>query len=131
MGSSTEKLTQLHLKAFGLSDYTIQQLVKELSSVTLQSGLKGYDATAIANAIETRLKNPKIRTESRTKLQRVLAWLNGKSNVIPVDFLKGFPPEKRIEILYARLQELEAQEQELTEETSRLLTEAKKMVANK
>ncbi|MFQ3617427.1 MAG: hypothetical protein SNJ57_01570 [Cyanobacteriota bacterium] len=131
MGSSTEKLTQLHLKAFGLSDYTIQQLVKELSSVTLQSGLKGYDATAIANAIETRLKNPKIRTESRTKLQRVLAWLNGKSNVIPVDFLKGFPPEKRIEILYARLQELEAQEQELTEETSRLLTEAKKMVTNK
>lgn len=131
MGSRTEKLTKLHLRAFGLSDYTIKQLVKGVSSAILQDSLKEYDATAIVNAIETRLKNPKIQPESRAQLQRVLTWLNGESNVIPVDFLKRLSPEKRIEVLYTRLQELDAEEQELTEETSKLLDEARRLVAHK
>jgi pyruvate-formate lyase-activating enzyme len=131
MGSSIEKLTKLHLQAFGLSDYIIKQLVKGLDPITSQSGLKEYNAVAVANSIETRLANPKIQAKSRAKLQRVLTWLNGESNVIPVDFLKGLPSEKRIEVLYTRLQELEAEEQELTEETSKLLGQARKMVANK
>lgn len=130
MGSDTEKLTKLHLQAFGLSNYTIKQLVKGLDSVTPQGGFKEYNAAAIANSIERRLANPKIQAQSREKLQRVLTWLNGESNVIPVDFLKGLPPERRIEVLYTRLQELETEEQQLTEETSKLLAQARKMVAN-
>lgn len=131
MGSDVKKLTKLHLQTFGLSDYTIKQLVKELDPVSRQSGLKEYNAIAVANSIETRLANPKIQVESRTKLHKVLTWLNGESNVIPVDFLKGLSPEKRIQVLYTRLEELETEEQKLTEETSRLLTQARKMVANK
>jgi pyruvate-formate lyase-activating enzyme len=130
MGNDTEKLTKLHLQAFGLSDYTIKQLVKGLNGVSVQGGLKEYAALSIAASIEQRLTNSKIRAESRAKLERVLTWLNGESHVIPVDFLKGISPERRIEVLYTRLQELEAQEQILTEETSRLLSQARKMVAN-
>ncbi|ALF55144.1 hypothetical protein ACX27_23685 [Nostoc piscinale CENA21] len=131
MGNDTEKLTKLHLQAFGLSNYTIKQLVKGLNTVSVQRGLKEYAAPALVASIEERLANPKIQTENRVKLQRVLTWLSGESNVIPVDFLKGLSPERRIEVLCTRLQELETEEKILTEETSRLLSQARKMVANK
>lgn len=131
MGSNSEKLTKLHLKAFDLSDYTIKQLLKGVDSVTMHNGLREYAASDVITSVETRLQNPKIQDENRAKLQRVLTWLNGESNVIPVDFLKGLPPERRIEVLRTRVEELEAKEQTLTEETSRLLAQARKLVANK
>ncbi|MEA5620178.1 hypothetical protein VB711_20350 [Cronbergia sp. UHCC 0137] len=131
MGSNSEKLTKLHLKAFDLSDYTIKQLLKGVGSVATPNGLREYPASDVIASVETRLRNPKIQDENRAKLQRVLTWLNGESNVIPVDFLKGLPPERRIELLRARVKELEAKEQTLNEETSLLIAQARKLVANK
>ena len=130
MGSN-EKLTKLHLKAFDLSDYTIKQLLQGVDSVAIHNRLREYAASDVLTSVETRLRNPKIQDENRAKLQRVLTWLNGESNVIPVDFLKGLPPERRIEVLRARVEELEAKEQALAEETSRLLAQARKLVENK
>ncbi|NJO49628.1 MAG: hypothetical protein HC840_09475 [Leptolyngbyaceae cyanobacterium RM2_2_4] len=60
-----------------------------------------------------------------------MIWLNGESNVIPVDFLKDLTPEKKIEVLRTRIQELEIQERPLAEETERLLAQARRMVASK
>jgi len=131
MGKGIEKVTKLHLQAFGLSDYAVHQLTKGLEAASTNSGLKEYLSTDLRAAVENRLANPKVQTENRAKLQRVLIWLNGESNVIPVDFLKGLTSEKKIEVLRGRIQELETQEQSLTEETQRLLAQARRMVANK
>lgn len=130
MGNDTEKLTKLHLQAFGLSDYTVKQLVKELGAMSTNGKLKEYFASDIKAAVEKRLANPGVQAENQAKLQRVLIWLNGESNVIPVDFLRGLSPEKKIEALRARIRELETQEQTLTEGTERLLAQARRMVAS-
>lgn len=131
MGSDDEKLTKLYLQAFGLSDYTIKQLVKGLEAVSTNGSLNEYVASNVKAAVEQRLANSRIKAENRAKLQRVLTWLNDDSNVIQVDFLKGSSPEKRIEVLRSRIQELEAQEQTLTQDTKKLITQARKMVASK
>lgn len=131
MDNSTEKLTKLHLRAFGLSDYTVEQLVKGLNSVSINNGLKEYSASDVKNSIKNRLENPRVQVENQAKLQRLLVWLNGESNVIAVDFLKGLSPEKKVEMLRSRIQELEAQEQALTKETEKVLAQANRMVANK
>lgn len=131
MGSDDEKLTKLYLQAFSLSDYTIKQLVKGLEAVSINGSLNEYVASNVKAAVEERLANSRIQAENRAKLQRVLTWLNGDSNVIQVDFLKRLSPEKRIEVLRSRIQELEAQEQTLTQDTKKLITQARKMVASK
>jgi len=131
MGRSTDQLTKLHLRAFDLSDYAIRQLVKGLDATLTKSGLKEYFASDIKMSLEKKLENPKIHAENRAKLQKVLIWLKGESNVISVDFLKGLSPEKKIEVLRARIKELETQEETLAGETERLLTQARRMVASK
>lgn len=131
MGSNAEKLTKLHLQGFGLSDYIIKEVVKRLDAVSTKGGLKEYATPDIIASVEARLANPKIQAESRTKLQKVLTWLKGESNVISVDFLKGLSPEKKIEVLHTRIQELETEEQVMNEVTSQIVTQARKILASK
>lgn len=131
MDSCNEKITKLHLRAFGLSEHTVKELVKGLNAASTSGGLREYLGSDIKASVETRLANQKIKAENRAKLQRVLTWLNGESNVIAVDFLKGLSPEKRVEVLQVQLQELETQEQKLLEDTDKLLAQARRMVANK
>jgi hypothetical protein len=130
MGSS-EKITRLHLKAFDLSDYTINQLLKEVETVGTQKGLREYESGTIVMSIQKRIANPKLQPKNRSKLQRVLNWLKGESNVISVDFLRGLSPEEKIEVLHSRLQDLAIEEQALAEKTSQVLAEAKRMVASR
>jgi len=131
MGSDIEKLTKLHLQAFGLSDYTIRKIFQDLDVESRGSGLSEYAASDVKVAIEKRLGNSRIRPKTRKMLQRVLSWLNGDSNVIPVDFLQGLSPEKKIEVLRARVQELESQEQILNEDTAKLLARARQMAGSR
>jgi hypothetical protein len=131
MDSDVEKLTKLHLQAFGLSDYTIRQIFKDLDAESRSSGLSEYAASDVKVAIEKRLGNSRIRPKTRKMLQRVLSWLNGDSNVIPVDFLQGLSPEKKIEVLRARVQELESQEQILNKDTAKLLARAGQMAGSR
>ena len=129
MGNATEKITKLHLKAFGLSDYAIKQLVQGLDAASTNGKQKEYFASDIKTSIEKRLASSKFQAKNQAKLQKALVLLNGESNVIPVDFLKGLTPDKKVEVLRARIQELEIQEQALAEETERLLVKARRMVA--
>jgi hypothetical protein len=131
MNSATEKLTRLHLQAFGLSDYVVNQLFKDLKPVSLNGGLKEYGASDVRISVEKRLSNPKVQSENRSKLKRTLVWLKGESNVIPVDFLKGLSPIQKVEVLRDRIQEMEVQEQALAEETEKLVLQARQMVASK
>lgn len=131
MSSNLESITQLHLKSFGLSDYLVRQIVKGLKACQTKSGFKEYAASDMKASFEAKLLNPKTKPQTREKLQRVIAWLEGESNVIEVDFLRRLPHEKRIEVLNARIQDLEAQERLLTQETNELLRKAETMVKNK
>ena len=131
MGSDLEKLTKLHLQAFGLSDYTIGQLFKELEANSTSAGFNQYAVADVKVAVEKRLENPRIQAKNREMLQRVLSWLKGESNVIPVDFLQALSPDKKIEVLRDRVQELEFHEQHLNEAAAKLLARAKRMAASR
>ncbi len=82
-------------------------------------------------SVTAKLSNTKTKPETRKKLQRLLTWLNGQSNVIAVDFLKNLAPEKRIEVLMGRIEELEVEERQLTQETNELLSKAERMIRKK
>lgn len=131
VSSNLDGITQLHLKSFGFSDYLVRQIVKSLKASNTADGFKEYAASDAKASIEAKLSNPKTQQKSKEQLQRILAWLKGESNVIEVDFLRRLPPEKRIEVLNARIEELDAQERVLVQETDKLLRKAKKIVNNK
>lgn len=82
-------------------------------------------------SVTAKLSNLKTKPETRKNLQRLLTWLNGESNVIAVDFLKHLPPKKRIEVLMGRIEELEVEERQLTQETNELLSKAERMIRKK
>lgn len=128
---SNTKLTRFHLQALGLSDYLIQQLLKNLDVQSKNCRFHEYAASDVKAAVKQRLTNSRIKPESRIKLQRVLNRLAGKSNVIPVDFLRGLSPEQKLEVLRTRTQELELQEQQLHQETSSLITHAKQVIGHR
>ena len=128
MSSESHPLTQLHLKSFGLSDYLVRQIVTGLKASQITGGLKEYTVSDVRVSVEAKLSNPKIKLETRKNLNRFLTWLNGESNVIAVDFIRHLPHEKRIEFFMGRIEELEVQEQLLTQQTSQLLRKAKKAI---
>lgn len=131
MDSDIDKLTKLHLQAFGLSDYMMRQIFKDLHAKSTIARLNEYSVPDVRAAVEKRLANPKIQPRTREILRKVLFWLKGESNVIAVDFLQDLSPEEKIEILRARVQELESQEREISEETTRVLIQAKQMAASR
>ncbi|BAZ84372.1 MULTISPECIES: hypothetical protein [Nostocales] len=119
-------LTKLHLKSFELSDYLVQQIFRGLEVMQTISGFKEYSVADVRDSVEAKLSNPKTKPESRQKLQKVLDWINGDSNVIKVDFLKNLPPAKRLEVLSERIDELEKKEELLSLKTDKLITKANK-----
>lgn len=129
MSRELQRLTQLHLKSFGLSGYLVRQIVTGLKASQITDQVKEYAVSDVRASVETKLSNPKTKPETRKKLQRVLTWLSGESNVIAFDFLRNLPPEKRIEVLIGRIEELEVQEHLLTQETNQLLRKAEKIVS--
>ncbi|MBD2133629.1 MAG: hypothetical protein ACKO9I_00185 [Sphaerospermopsis kisseleviana] len=126
MSNELPMLTQLHLKSFGLSDYLVKQIFRGLEAIQTISGFKEYAVADVRESVEAKLSNPKTKPESRQKLQKVLDWINGDSNVIKVDFLKNLPPAQRLEVLSKRIEDLEKKEELLSLETDKLLMEANK-----
>ena len=55
MGSDIEKLTKLHLQAFGLSDYMIRQIFKDLNAKSTSTGLNEYAASDVKVAVEKKI----------------------------------------------------------------------------
>ena len=127
--NSGHTLTKIDLKAFNLSDYTVKQLLEGLNALSITNGLKGYDRFDLKVSVEKRLLNSRVKIKNKAKLKRLLAYLNGESNIIEVDFLTRLSSDEKIEVLHSRIQDLEIQEQHLIEETKRLLKESRRMVA--
>jgi|GEM_PF-6247418 len=127
--TSGHTLTKIDLKAFNLSDYTINQLLEGLKVISITNGLKDYDRADVKISVEKRLLNYRVQNNNKAKLKRLLVDLNGESNIIEVDFLRRLSSDEKIEVLHSRIQELEIQEQHLIEETKRLLKQSRRMVA--
>jgi hypothetical protein len=97
-------VTQSDLRERGLSDYMVRQIVKNLSFSRAKRGLRLYETSDIVAAIKIKLANSGTRSTTREKLQRVLSWLNGESNVIKVDFLKNLSLEQQAKTLKSRIE---------------------------
>lgn len=96
--------TQSDLRGHGLSDYMVRQIVQELSFLRTKTGLRLYETSDIVSAIKMKLANSRTRSTTREKLQNVLSWLSGESNVIKVDFLKNLSLEERAKTLKSRIE---------------------------
>lgn len=128
MNTKNQKVTRLHLKSLGLTDYLVKEIVKELPSEK-ENSYNVYSVSDVQNSIQHKLNNPRTKDTSREKLAMVFEWLDGKSNIIEVDFLKNLPPDKRLEFLYKRNQELFEKEKQINQKTDELLRQARQMIA--
>ncbi|MEM8638325.1 MAG: hypothetical protein AAGG51_05910 [Cyanobacteria bacterium P01_G01_bin.54] len=118
-----EKIRRYHLAALGLSSYTIRQLVK-LVEFSVVDGAHEYRVVDIKRAIVERLQNQRLVARSRQGLEQALGLLEGKSNVVRVDFLKNVPLPEKLKIRNERIDELSVQEQVLQRETEAVLHQA-------
>lgn len=104
MDNTPRVVTQADLRERGLSDYIVRQIVKDLSFSRGKRGLRLYETSDIVSAIKIKLANSRTRLTTHEKLQYVLSWLKGESNVIKVDFLKNLLLEERAKTLKARIE---------------------------
>lgn len=97
-------VTQEDLREHGLSHYIVRQIVQGLSFSRRKNGLRLYTNSDIVTAIKNKLVKSHTRHTTCDKLQSVLVWLQGESNVIRVDFFKNLSLEERVETLKNRIE---------------------------
>ncbi|MEB3886814.1 hypothetical protein [Lyngbya sp. CCY1209] len=128
MNTENKKITKLHLRSLGLTDYLVKETVRGLPSEK-EGSYNIYSISDVKNSIQKKLNNPRVKDTSREKLERVLDWLHEKYNVIEVDFLKKLTPEQRLDFLYKRNEELFEKEKQINQQTDELLRKARQMIA--
>jgi len=129
MSHQFSTLTKPELYIFGLSDGMLRPILKEVKTKFIGSQFKEYSVLEVQAAIVKRLENPRIRPKTRAILYKTFTCLNGDSNVIKIDFLQGLSCEQRLKVLYERLQTLEVQEQQLIQQTNKLIIKAQYLSA--
>lgn len=129
MDTFIKSISKLELKSLGLTAYLIREIVKGLKA-DHTNGFNLYALSDLTNSIKEKLENPKIKDTTREKLQKVLDYLEGKSNVVEVDFLSKLTPEKKVAFLKAKLEQLDEKEKVLIQETNEILRKAKIILAN-
>jgi|SRR5919202_4220452 hypothetical protein len=126
MNRNLQNLTQLDLKAFGISDYLVREICRGLKFSQIKGGVKEYKLLDIKASIEKKLSQAQTRPKTRKDLQIVLDSLESKSNIVEVDFLKKLTPKERTEFLKNRREELRAKGEVILQQTDELLKKAKK-----
>jgi transcriptional regulator NrdR family protein len=104
MDNTLRIVTQADLGGCGLSDYMVRQIVKGLNFSSKKRSLRFYETSDIVSAIKIKLANSRTRSMTREKLQYVLSWLKGESNVVRVDFLKNLSLDERAKTLQVRIE---------------------------
>lgn len=104
MNNRPRIVTQSDLREHGLSEYLVRQIVKGLSFSKAKSGLRFYETSDIVSSIKMKLANSRTRSTTCGKLEYVLSWLNGDSNVIKGDFLKNLSLEEQAKTLKCRIE---------------------------
>lgn len=128
MNEDADNLTQSDLRYLGFTDYLIREICKVLVFTCRKNRQKLYKRSEIIASIQEKISKPKIKPQTRERLQVALAILNGKSNVIEVDFLKKLKPQERIEVLKNHREELRQKGEEILKRVDELLKEAKTLL---
>lgn len=121
-------LTQSDLKKYGLSDYLVKQIVGNLKPVGTVLRAKTYSQGDIEAAIAAKISKPRTKPKTRKTLQEALLSIQGKSNVIHVDFLKKLSPQEQLEFLNQKMSDLFDEEKAHNQESQELLKKAAKYV---
>lgn len=121
-------LTQSDLKKYGLSDYLVKEIVATLKPVGTLLRAKTYSQGDIEAAIAAKLSKPRTKPKTRKILQGVLLSIQGKNNVIQVDFLKKLSPQEQLEFLNQKMSDLFDEEKAHNQESQELLKKAAKYV---
>lgn len=104
MNAISQTITKQDLKALGLSDYLVREIVGGMSASQKNRGVAVYDVADAIASIQKKMSKPKTQVGTRKKLNDVLARLQKKSKVIQVDFLKKMPLERKAEALKERIE---------------------------
>jgi hypothetical protein len=94
----------------------------------MKTGAREYRRSDLREAIVKKLCQPKIKSETRERLQLVLKILEEKSNVIEVDFLKKLPLEERIDFLKNYREELRTKGEVILKGVDELLKQSRNQV---
>jgi hydroxymethylpyrimidine pyrophosphatase-like HAD family hydrolase len=130
MDTLLKNITKLELKSLGLNDYLVQKIVKGLKA-DQANGFNVYTVSDLTFSIKEQLEKSKTKENTKQKLQRVLDYLEGKSNVVEVDFLQQLTPEKKIIFLKDQMKKLEEKEQILMQETNEVVRKATRILIAK
>lgn len=128
MKEELPNLTKSDLKVMGLSDYLVREICNELSFTRMKTGAREYSRSDLRESIIRKLFQPKIKSETRERLQLVLKLLEEKSNVIEVDFLKKLPLEERIDFLKNYREELRTKGEVILKDVDELLKQSRNPV---
>ncbi|MGC9503297.1 hypothetical protein [Baaleninema sp.] len=121
-------VTRLQLKLYGLSDYQIRKILKNIKAVKSDSRFKEYPTEKVTASIQKRLYNPRIKEHTRVDLERALLFIEGGSNIVKVDFLQNLSPEQRLEFLYSQIEQLSEEEKQVRQETELVIQKARQVV---
>lgn len=86
--------TRTQLKGYGLSDYQATAITRDLTPIGKEGRSNTYSVCAVIVMIEERLKNPKIKADTKKSLTTVLDELQKRiNNVTPVFVQPSTDPE--------------------------------------
>lgn len=125
--TQTNTITQRELQnRFGWSRYLTQKVCTGLEAARFND-VKHYCLEDIQSAITTYLERPKLHKKTRILLNNTSDRLEGKSNVIEVDFLKKFSFEEEMTFLMDQRQQILARGKETVKGVEALLEKIDRM----
>lgn len=119
-------LTQRTLQQeFGWSRYLTRTICQGLDFMWLK-GVKQYAADDLQAAISIRLNRPRLQQKNKNILTNTLNRLEGRSNLIEVDFLRKLSPRERTTFWMAQREQAITEGQQVIDEIHHLVDEIKR-----
>ena len=125
MNEDRLNITQSDLQSLGFSGYWIRKICKGLAFSRMKSGAKLYKRAEVKASIEEKISQPRIQPKTKEHLQVALDLLDGKSNVIEVDFLKNLSRKEKIEFLTNNREELRQKGEAILRDVDEVLRSTK------
>ncbi|NEO83008.1 MAG: hypothetical protein F6J87_01930 [Spirulina sp. SIO3F2] len=120
-------LTQQDLiDTFGWSRYLTRTICQNINAAR-HNGIKQYPVSEIRESVAVNLENPRTRKTTKNILVNTLERLEGRSNVIEVNFLGKLSRKERISFLMAQREQIKAEGRELLGEVDALLEDVEQM----
>lgn len=125
--NSNDTITQKELQArFGWSQYLARKICRGMDFVWHERR-KHYGIDDIRESITARLTQPKLRKKTQTILSNTLDRLDGKSNVVEVDFLNKLPFDQQMAFLMEQREKIRAEGHESIKRAKALIEKVDRM----